>query len=189
MLKKLNKRREDDHGFTLIELMVVVLIMGILMAIAIPTFLSTRGAAYDASAKSNATNAFTGEKAYYSDNLTFVAGSTTLDSSLPWASGTPVSGQVSAVPFSVASGFIWTASKTGTPDNGVLIMAEAKSTHDCFYIADAEDVSGSALIGYAESSGGCAVPTTMPTTVNPTGNAGSNIATGAPAAGDWYPSW
>ena len=52
--------------------MVVVLIMGILMAIAIPTFLSTQGSANDASAKSNATNAFTGEKAYFEDNLTFI---------------------------------------------------------------------------------------------------------------------
>ncbi|MGC8626850.1 MAG: type IV pilin protein [Acidimicrobiales bacterium] len=198
MLKKLNKRREDDNGFTLIELMVVVLIMGILMAIAIPTFLSTRGAAYDASAKSNATNAFTGEKAYYSDNLTFLDTTTTpkaatLDSSLPWAtSATVTPGQVTAVAFSVGSGFTWAASAANIPDNGVLIMAEAKSTHDCFYIADAEDVGGSALIGYAESSGGCTAPSAanMPTSVNPTGNAGANIVTsGAPGAGNWYASW
>ena len=56
MLQHLKDRRQDETGFTLIELMVVVLIMGILMAIAIPTFLSTQGSANDASAKSrNAT--------------------------------------------------------------------------------------------------------------------------------------
>ena len=83
MLQHLKERRQDETGFTLIELMVVVLIMGILMAIAIPTFLSTQGSANDASAKSNATNAYTGEKAYYEDNLAFIDASTTHDRGHP----------------------------------------------------------------------------------------------------------
>ena len=47
MIKHLKERRQSEEGFTLIELMVVVLIMGILMAIAIPTFLATQGSAHD----------------------------------------------------------------------------------------------------------------------------------------------
>jgi type IV pilus assembly protein PilA len=69
----LRKRHEDEKGFTLIELMVVVLIIAILIAIAIPTFLGARKKAQDRAAQSNLRNALTAEKTFYTDAQTYTA--------------------------------------------------------------------------------------------------------------------
>lgn len=45
----------DEQGFTLIELLVVMIIIGVLAAIAIPTYLSQREKAHDASTKADVT--------------------------------------------------------------------------------------------------------------------------------------
>ncbi len=61
------RRRDDDGGFTLIELMVVVLIIAILIAIAIPTFLGARQRAQNRAAQSSDRNALTAAKTIYTD--------------------------------------------------------------------------------------------------------------------------
>ncbi|HEV7774356.1 MAG TPA: type II secretion system protein [Conexibacter sp.] len=68
MLHAIKRRMNDERGFTLIELLVVILIIGILAAIAIPSFLSQKDKAGDASAKSYARNMQTAQETYFTDN-------------------------------------------------------------------------------------------------------------------------
>jgi type IV pilus assembly protein PilA len=61
-------RPDDDGGFTLIELMVVVLIIAILIAIAIPSFLGAQNRARDRAAQSDLRNALTTAKTIATDH-------------------------------------------------------------------------------------------------------------------------
>ena len=80
MLNNLRVRRDREDGFTLIELMVVVLIIAILIAIAIPTFLGARNRAQDRAAQSSLRNASTAAKTAYTDNSDY---SKSTDADLP----------------------------------------------------------------------------------------------------------
>lgn len=67
-IQRLRNRKDEEQGFTLIELMVVVLIIAILIAFAIPTFLGARRRAQDRSAQSSDRNTLSAVDTVFSDN-------------------------------------------------------------------------------------------------------------------------
>ncbi len=63
--------KKDTHGFTLIELMIVVAIIGILAAIAIPNYQSYQAKSRQTEAKTMLSSLFTTEKAFYAQKTSY----------------------------------------------------------------------------------------------------------------------
>ena len=162
------RRRAADEGFTLIELMVVVGIIAILLAIAIPTFLASRGKAQDRSAQSSLRNTLTAARSFYADGADYSKADTT----------TLTAGEKS-VSF-VASTAASTDPKTvsvnpGTSVSAVFYAAALSSSKVCYFIKD--DINaGTTYAKYPSTTG-----TTTATT-----SAATNGCTGQAAAGQTY---
>lgn len=91
MLRKINKSRRDEHGFTLIELIMVLVILGILLALALPAYLRTRRKADLSEAQQTLQEMRTNAWRYYAEHNMF--GTATLTAPPPtgnwtWAYGT-----------------------------------------------------------------------------------------------------
>jgi type IV pilus assembly protein PilA len=95
MASRVNIRFRDDRGFTLVELLVVIMIIAMLAAIALPAFLNQRTKGQDAEAKTAVRNARVALETYNTDRQTYDTDAATLidlEPSLAEAPGLTASG-------------------------------------------------------------------------------------------------
>lgn len=151
MLNALRRRREDEEGFTLIELMVVVLIIAILVAIAIPTFLGARTKAQDRAVQSDIRNAMTAEKSHYVDAQKYTEASATLEAIEP-----SLSYVTALTSLAVTGNVVYlnvSSSATGTDD--IVVVGSKSASGTCFFAKD--DLTSGTTFGTSDCT---AEPTT-----------------------------
>ena len=165
-----------EAGFTLIELMVVLLIIAILLAIAIPTFLGVANSAGDRAAQSNLTNALTEAKALYQNAATYSPSNVAMlpsafSSSAPEFSWT--NGGCNATNPNCVSEQVVDAGAI-TDGQGLILAVYSSKTQSCWYSLDLESTPA-ALVG--------------DTTATPPGvpfKTAAIVPTGASTAGVFY---
>ncbi|MES1248204.1 MAG: prepilin-type N-terminal cleavage/methylation domain-containing protein [Actinomycetota bacterium] len=124
--------REEEAGFTLLELLNVVLILGILILTAGPTYLSTRDKAYKGTASANVKHLIAAARLYATDNYPNAqndpnAAVSKTDSGY---AGMTTTGLAQYDASASKEGYV---NNSGTEASGVSVRATLDASHYCLY--------------------------------------------------------
>jgi type IV pilus assembly protein PilA len=151
----------DDEGFTLIELMVVVVILGILVGIGMPAFLGARSRANQRASQASLRNAVTVAKTLYTDNQDYSqAVDTELRALEPSIVFKPTDAPSTAPKEVSVDG--------GTSPSSTFYAAAKSEDGTCLYIRDVAGAVDSGTM-YAKGEGVCDAATAATQTFSPTG--------------------
>jgi type IV pilus assembly protein PilA len=137
------RRASSEQGFTLIELLVVSLIIGVLAAIAIPSFVNQKGKASDASAKELARTAQTTAEAYAAGNNGAYTGLST----------TKLNELEKTIPIAVSTSQAYLSSASSASSSEYAVTATSPTTSDTFTVTGKKGVISRSCTG---TGGGCA---------------------------------
>lgn len=120
------QRSHLEAGFTLVELVVVVTVLGILLAIAAVTFLGSRGKASDTAAKARVTEALKAQRVIYTNAQEYGTAEEleVIEPSLSYTDGAVVAGKVYV-----------------RVDGDAVTLAARSRTDTCYWIRDTAAVS------------------------------------------------
>lgn len=158
-----NREKEPEAGFTLIELMTVVLIIAILITVLIPTFVGAKTRAQDRAAQSSLHNGLTAAKVVFSDHgdytLATLPALGAVEPSLAWVAASSASTGPNSVSVDPVSA------------NYVVLAGQSKSGK-CFFVSDDESAASAGALYARAAAGNC-------------------TASDAPAPGDpaWAATW
>ncbi len=128
------KNSGGEDGYTLIEILVVILIIGVLAAIAIPSFLNQTGKATDAAAKELAHAAQVAAETYATDHSGSYSGLTAsmlpqYDATIATASGNGA--WVQSVANATASGYTVTTMSANNNETYMITRLNGAITRSC----------------------------------------------------------
>lgn len=176
MRRLVERIHRDESGFTLIELMVVVMILGILLVLGLPTYLGVKARFQDRAAQTDLRTTVLAARILYTDNATFSS-----------ANEAPGTGLVSIVPNLCYVDGVTTSAAGGAPacasgsGNGSISVASTAAQ-----FAAARSSASTACFVIVDGTAG----TTYGTTTAANCNAGwamtpGNVTATTPAAGGW----
>lgn len=203
-------KQRDERGFTLVELLVVVAIIAILAAIAIPQFAAYRMKAYNSAAASDVRNAKTAEEALFADNQIYGNSANATINAAPGGAGgagarldgpmaaavaaiagglisgtNPASGAVAAMGIGVSSRVSLQADTVA--GNASYIVAARHDLGNTAYAVDADNTAMFFCTNAAWAGTATSISATVPaaTVNNDFGTAAAPVACGGAPNGNW----